>query len=153
MAQNRRYAPYVQGSAVRKAMPAEQERPKLRKVTENEGYARHLNNRARQRANAAYTCVMIAALIVVFAVCVRYLALQSEVSEKADILSDLEQTYNKLKSDNDYMEVYIDSNIDYDHILDVAVNELGMVYAKSSQVVSYESEDIEYVKQYAQIPR
>lgn len=153
MSVKRRNLPqYMYGSAAIKPVPAEQERP--RRVKKEEGSrAIAINNRVRQKANAAYTLGMIAALLVVFFVCVDYLTLQAEVSEKANTAARLEQNYTKLKSDNDYLEIYINSNIDYDHILDVAVNELGMVYAKSNQMVSYKSEAIEYVKQYAEIPR
>lgn len=153
MAVKRNLPQYVHGSAALKPVPVEQERPRVVRRDQEGSRAIAINNKVRQKANAMYTLGMIAALLVVFCVCVDYLALQSEVSEKANIAARLEQNYNKLKSDNDYLEVYIDSNIDYDYILDVAINELGMVYAKSNQVVSYKSEDIEYVKQYAEIPR
>lgn len=146
-------AQYIYGNAVRKPIPAKEERPHLREVKIDKSYARSINDKKRLHFNAVYTLFMIAALFIVFVVCVNYLSLQSEVSEKSDRMASLEQTYNKLKSDNDYLEVYIDSNIDYDYILDVAINELGMVYANSSQVISYQSEDIEYVKQYSDIPQ
>lgn len=146
-------AQYIYGNAVRKPLPAKEEKPHLREVKIDKNYARSINDRKRLHFNAVYTLFMITALFIVFVVCVNYLSLQSEVSEKSDRMASLEQTYNKLKSDNDYLEVYIDSNIDYDYILDVAINELGMVYANSSQVISYQSEDIEYVKQYADIPQ
>ncbi len=153
MATRRNMPQYVHGSAALKPAAVPQERPHIVRRKQEGSRAIAINNKARQKASAVYTLAMIAALVVVFWVCIDYLALKSEVSEKANIAARLEQNYNKLKSDNDYLEVYIDSNIDYDYILDVAINELGMVYAKSSQVVSYESEDIEYVKQFAEIPR
>lgn len=158
MADRRIMPQYNYDNTARQQMPARQVEPARRErrqlhVVEEASRSIAINNKKRQKANAIYTLGMIAALMVVFLVCVDYLALQSEVSEKASIAARLEQKYTKLKSDNDFMEVYIDSNIDYDHILDVATNELGMVYAKSNQVVSYKSEAIEYVKQFAEIPK
>lgn len=147
---------YQYGSTARKLAPQrerEHEERRLHTVETHVNYAERINNRNRRRFNAVYTLGMIASFCAVFVVCIHYLALQSEVSQKADMMAQLEQQYAKLKADNDYLEVYIDSNIDYEHILDVAINELGMVYANSSQVVSYESEDIEYVKQYNEIPQ
>lgn len=149
-------AQYIHGSAARKLEAAPQRAPQrrpLEEVKRSENRALAINNRRRQQFNMGYTVCTIAALMVILLVCFRYLELKSSVSEKAEVAARLEQSYSKLKSDNDFMEVAINSDIDYDYILDVAINELGMVYAKSSQVVSYVSEDIEYVKQFAEIPK
>ena len=42
--------------------------------------------------------------------------------------------------------------MDLEHIKDVAMNELGMVYAKKGQIVYYESASEDYVKQYQDVP-
>ena len=43
--------------------------------------------------------------------------------------------------------------MDLEKIRDIAVNELGMVYANEDQVVLYDNEGSDYVKQYADIPK
>ena len=42
--------------------------------------------------------------------------------------------------------------VDLEKIRDIAINELGMVYAQEDQVVLYDSEGSDYVRQYADIP-
>jgi len=37
-------------------------------------------------------------------------------------------------------------------VRDIAINELGMVYAQADQVILYDSQGGDYVKQYADIP-
>ena len=44
------------------------------------------------------------------------------------------------------------TGVDMEHVKDVAMNELGMVQAKKSQIVTYEIEDSDYVRQYSDVP-
>jgi hypothetical protein len=44
------------------------------------------------------------------------------------------------------------NSVDMDHVKDVAMNELGMGYTKKSQIITYEMEDNDYVRQYSEIP-
>lgn len=39
-----------------------------------------------------------------------------------------------------------------EHVKDVAMNELGMVYASKDQIVTYEENDSDYVRQYTDVP-
>ena len=42
--------------------------------------------------------------------------------------------------------------MDLDQVKNVAMNELGMVYASESQIRIYDSTESDYVKQYQDIP-
>ena len=44
------------------------------------------------------------------------------------------------------------TNVDMEHVKDVAMNELGMVQAKKSQIITYKMDDNDYVRQYSEIP-
>lgn len=96
--------------------------------------------------------VAFVAIVAIALSCYNYLLLKAQVSEKTDLLAKLESQYVDLKTENDLTEVVIDSTIDYDKILDVAINELGMVTAKQGQVITYESQEMECVKQLGNIP-
>ena len=44
-------------------------------------------------------------------------------------------------------------SVDLDKIRDIAINELGMVYANQDQIVTYEKQDKDYVRQYEEVPK
>ena len=47
----------------------------------------------------------------------------------------------------------INSNINLEEIKQVAIGEFGMVYAEEGQIVFYENEGSDYVRQIADIPK
>ena len=69
-----------------------------------------------------------------------------------NVLSSLFNSAITLKENNDVLESDINASIDYDAIYDTAVNELGMVYPEKKQVITYDSKESEYVKQYKDVP-
>ena len=44
------------------------------------------------------------------------------------------------------------TGIDMEHVKDVAMNELGMVYISKKQIITYNQQDSDYVRQYEKIP-
>ena len=44
------------------------------------------------------------------------------------------------------------SSVDLEYVRDTAINKLGMVYASSGQVVTYNDQDGDYVRQYEDVP-
>lgn len=148
---------YVQGNTALQLEPVRKEkkkkRPKLRVVKQKKQKPRKdLYTRAQVMQNRMTLAVTLIALIAVCMSCINYLGLQAEVSGKAAVISELEEKYVDLKTDNDLAEVVIDSSIDYNYILEVAINELGMVYPNKDQVVVYDSQKMEVVKQLENIP-
>ena len=71
--------------------------------------------------------------------------------EKAREIASLRKELSTMTMENDNLEISINSSIDYDYIYKVATEELGMVYPSCSQIVSYDSEDSEYVVQYKDV--
>ena len=63
-----------------------------------------------------------------------------------------EEMLEALKRENDALQTSINTDIDLDHIYEVATGELGMVYANRGQVVRYKKTESEYVRQYEDIP-
>ena len=60
----------------------------------------------------------------------------------------LEAQYNTLKAENDDTESRIKGAVDLEDIKRRAMTELGMQYANENQIVSYETDDDDYVRQY-----
>jgi cell division protein FtsL len=102
--------------------------------------------------NVGYvTFLTVAAVISVF-MCVNFLQLQAKGTKLQKEVTALETQLSAaiLENDSDYNRIM--TSVDMEHVKDVAMNELGMSYAKKSQIVTYEMEDNDYVRQYSEIP-
>lgn len=99
----------------------------------------------------AFTFIMAATMVVIFITLVKYISLNIELSHKAKEITELRKELTTAIMENDNMEMSINSSIDYDYIYQVATEELGMVYASQSQIVTYDHKDSEYVVQYKDV--
>ena len=129
------------------AQPARQEKP----ITREQIQVRRNRERSKSislgQAVAMGVVVMIAAVI-----CLNYLNLQSSVSSRLHNIAVLENEYEDVQEKNLALELSIDTYEDYAHIYDVATKELGMQPANEDQIVPFDLEESEYVKQYEAIP-
>ena len=82
----------------------------------------------------------IAAAMVLWS-CVTYLQLQAETTSRVKNIAALEAELEDLKKENDDNYTRIMTSVDLDYIRDVAINELGMVYAN------------DYVRQSQDVPK
>ncbi len=147
--------PYVQGSNVLQLEPVRKEKKKKKshlRVVKTKKQKKDLYTRAQAVQNRIALTITIVALMAVSLSCINYLQLQAELASKAATINALEKQYVELKTENDLAEVVINSTIDYNMVVDVAMNELGMVYAGKDQVVVYDSQAMECVKQLGDIP-
>ena len=103
--------------------------------------------------NFPYLVVLSVAMVVVLALCANYISVQSRLTSTIKEAQKNESNLEKLKDENDSAENMIATYLDLDHIKDVAMNKLGMVYAKKNQVITYEKTENEYVRQFDEIPR
>ena len=96
--------------------------------------------------------LFLTAVIATVYVCMDYLQTYTEVSslEKNNIV--LERTLNNLSQKNDAAYEQIDKWYDLGYIYQIAVEELGMVYPDKNLVITYESSDGSYLRQYRDIP-
>ncbi len=83
---------------------------------------------------------------------VSYVRLQAEISTTIDINSGLETELNNLTVANDDEYSNIVNDVDLNEIRRIAVEELGMVYVTPDQIVTYEREKSDYVRQFTDIP-
>lgn len=143
---------YVYGNTVRKAevLPRQYEEeitaPKKRasvQVRRNRRQAMHMN--------AGYVVFLSVAAVLALAVCVLYLQLQTEVTNRSEQITSLQQQLADQKEENTTRYNAIMDSMNLNDIRTKA-NELGMVYASKEQVVAYTSPTNDYVKQYEAIP-
>jgi cell division protein FtsL len=102
--------------------------------------------------NKGYILVMAISIVLVCIVLMSYVKLQSEMTNHISNISTLESELNEKKLANDETYTKIMSSVDLEEIKRIAVNELGMKYAKEGQVIKYEGEGNDYVRQYSDIP-
>lgn len=95
---------------------------------------------------------IVGAVAVAFFMCISYLEAQESITAMSKKVATLESEILSLKNENDAAYNRIDSLVDLQYVYDVAVNELGMVHASDSQVISYNSKKSNSVRQYGEIP-
>ncbi len=141
---------YVQGNTVRKLdVTKEIERRPQKKISNT---ARKNRERAKHMS-AGYVLFLCMALMVTGVILVNYIGLQSDITNSVKHISALEKQLNDLKLANDEEYSRITSSVDLEEIKRIAIEELGMQYAKEGQIISFESENNDYVKQMADIPQ
>lgn len=158
----RTHGAYVYGTAARQlntALPKtdydEQRARRKREQEERRQQERLESYKALKHAhktNLLYTFAAVAVAAFMFAICVQYLEAQAYVKNTADEVASMEIKLTQLSVKNDETKMEIDGGIDYNEVLRVATEELGMVYPKRSQIVEYDAAESEYVKQYKNIP-
>lgn len=142
--QNNHY--YIEGSAVRKSAGQKYEKPLYRAYT---------TRRTKIKAvpmNKGYMAVAVVAFVIVCSVLMGYVNLQSNITNHIITISKLESQLYEKKLANDETYTKIMSSVDLEEIKRIAVNELGMKYAKEGQVVKYTGEGNDYVRQYGALP-
>lgn len=140
---------YIEGNTVRKIKPSNHQ--------ERRQAPRHGRRTAKkeriQYVNIFYTIFLVAATCMVLWSCVNYLQLQAETTSRIKNIAALELQLEQLRKENDDNYTRIMTSVDLDYIKDVAINELGMVYAREDQVILYENTTRDYVRQNGEIPK
>ena len=135
---------YVYGNTARALRPVEEEVKSPRK----------LSNKSRKnidrdtRMNPGFMAFLTLAMVVTGIACVRYIKLQSEVTTYVDKIASMEIELDSIKAENDDYESRIKGAIGLENIKKRAMDDLGMSYATDDQIVIYESDGTDYVRQY-----
>lgn len=144
-----RNSQYVNGSAVRKLdVTREIERRPKKKLSNT---ARK-NREKAEHMSPGYVLFLSLALIATGCILVGYIKLQSDITNSIQHISALERELNDLRLANDEEYNRITSSIDLEEVRRIAIQELGMKYAEEGQIVSFTSDNNDYVKQMSLIP-
>lgn len=143
---------YIDGNVVRhiSAAPKRQVREPAR-----DPRTQLKTRRNRERAlsmTMPYVAFLAAASITTVFLCVNYLQLQAEGTTYRDEIASLESQLSEAKLANDSAYEETVSSVDMEQVKEIAVKELGMVYADEGQVITYSDSDGDYIRQYAEIP-
>lgn len=148
--QQRNRIGYIEGTAarqldVRRAIEEEPRKKLSNQTRKNRERARYMN--------LGYVAFLAVAMLVAGYVLIGYIQLQAELTAQVEQIAALESRLNSLKLSNDEELARINSSLDLEEIKRIAVGELGMVYATEGQIVNYDSEGNDYVRQISDIPR
>lgn len=141
---------YVAGSAAKQLdiTRAIQEKPKKQL-----SHAARKNREKARHMNPGYVLFLMGALMLTGFVLIGYIRLQSDITNSIKNISRLESQLNTLKLENDEEYSRVQSAVDLEEIKRIAIQELGMTYAKEGQVVEFSAEGNDYVRQVADLPQ
>lgn len=140
---------YIQGSAVRRLDVTREIERKPKKKLSNTA---RKNREKAEHMNPGYVLFLSLALIATGFILLGYIRLQSDITNSIENISALERELNDLRLANDEEYNRITSSVDLEEVRRIAVQELGMRYAEEGQIVSFTSENNDYVKQLSLIP-
>lgn len=140
---------YIQGSAVRKLDVTREIEQSPKKKLSNTA---RKNREKAEHMSLGYVLFLSAALFATGCILVGYIGLQSDITNSIKRIAALEGELNDLKLANDEEYNRITSSIDLEEVRRIAIQELGMQYAEEGQIVVFQSENNDYVKQVAPIP-
>ena len=84
--------------------------------------------------------------------CTSYIYLQNSITTSMHNIATLQSEISDLKAANAATESRIHTSTNLNDIKSRAINEFGMVYATSDQIVYYDMQDEDYMNQYDSIP-
>lgn len=139
---------YVQGNTARRIQAVPDRNEPVKKVS-----ARTRKNRERAKhMNIGSVLSMAVAMVAAGFILTWYLTLQSDITNSIKHIAALESELNQLRRDNDENYSRITSDVDLEEVKRVAIQELGMTYAREGQIVTFNGEGSDYVRQTGDIP-
>lgn len=138
-----RRAAYVHGSTATKLDIDRELQSASRREFINE------NRRRKEKAqymSVGYVLFLTVALVFAGVVLVKYIQVQTELTNVVKVISNQEIELNNLRVKNEENYSRIISSVDMEEVKRVAIGELGMVYPKEGQVIFYTNEGNDYVR-------
>lgn len=143
---------YVHGNTARKleVVPYREQKSQVRRkvsprTRRNRERALHMNI----GSVLSLAIPMVAAGLILTA----YLTLQSDITNSIKNIAALESTLNNLKMENDENYSRITSSVDLEEVKRIAIQELGMRYAEEGQIIRFNGEGSDYIRQTGNIPQ
>ena len=105
------------------------------------------------RMNPAYVMFLSIAAVAALVVCVWYLQVRAELTSRTEHITELQQELADAKEENTTRYNSVMDSVNLEEVRDRAINDLGMGYATSDQIIEYQNPVNDYVKQYESIPK
>lgn len=146
---------YVQGNTAARRQVQEERIYALPKQRTPARHTKKNVRRNREKAlymNIGYVLFLAAAVVVAGFILTGYLTLQADITSSIKNISRMESTLNEMKLTNDENYDRIVSNVNLEEVKRIAIQELGMIYAKEGQIILFHGESSDYVRQTGEIP-
>lgn len=134
MTQKKRYSPYMQDNMAYSLQEELNSQPHIPSAA-----TRHNRDKAKHM-NIGYVVFLTFALLLCAVILINYIHLQASVISHINEITRLETELNTLKRSNDEKKNRLESNIDLEYIRQIAIGELGMVYANEDQIILYKTQ-------------
>lgn len=134
MTQKKRHSPYMQDNMARILQKELNSQPHIPSTT-----TRHNRDKAKHM-NIGYVVFLTFALVLCAVILINYIQLQASVISDINEITRLETELNTLKRSNDEEKNRLESNMDLEYIRQIAIGELGMVYANEDQIILYKTQ-------------
>lgn len=110
-------------------------------------------NRKRARSiSPAYAAFLTGAAVFAVFICVMFLKLQTEIVNRSENITALQEELADLTEENDTAYQAAEDSVNLEEVRAKAINELGMVYAAQGSVVEYTGPESDSVTKYSDIP-
>lgn len=144
------YRTEVEGNVVRKLSAVPQHREEIDRPVE---VPRRRRKQEKNTLSIPYCMFLAAACILTLTLGAYYLQQQALSTSTQKKIASLESELAELKKDNADNLNRIETSVNLEEIRDIAINELGMVYATEENVVLYKNTSQNYVSQYEEVPQ
>lgn len=140
---------YIEGNTARELDTVRELQQPVRKPD----YRVRRNREKALYMNLPYVLFLSVAIAVAGIMLIGYLQAQAELTVSIKTVAALESQLNDMKLSNDEQLERINMGIDMEEIKRIAIEELGMTYAKEGQVVVVSGEGSDYVRQLVDMPQ
>ncbi|MCD8379405.1 MAG: hypothetical protein LUC95_03560 [Lachnospiraceae bacterium] len=127
------------------AAPARRQVPRRHEV--NVGAEKAKVTLQASPVNRLALLTVTAAFLFLGAMVLRYVSLQSDITQLRTNIQSLESEVNDLTASNDEYLSRIEAGVDLEEVREVAIMDLGMVYATEDQIITYDSQIDDYLEQ------
>jgi cell division protein FtsL len=142
---------YTEGNTVRKLNAVPQREEEFYELPSRRRQE-HRQTKTLSGINFASLLILTVAIIAALYVCVDYLRMQADVNRMDNKVVALQDELTTKTKDNDAAYAAVNTAYDLNYIYRVAVEELGMVYPKDNNIITYQDSEDDYVRQYEKIP-
>lgn len=144
------YRTEVQGNVVRQIHAVPERRERVNGPVE---VPRRSRKPERNTLSIPYCIFLAAACVLTLTLGAYYLQQQALSTSSQKKIASLESELAELKKVNADDLNRIETSVNLEEIRDIAINELGMVYATQENVVLYKNTSQNYVSQYENVPQ
>lgn len=140
---------YVYGNTVTKPVyePEHRERAPRRRTS----YQVRKNRKKALQMGPGYVLFLATAALIALVVCVGYIKLQASVTSQSKQVTAMQEELAQMREENNTRYNAVMDTVNLEEVRERAL-EMGMVYASSNQIITYQSPSADYVKQYESIP-